>query len=135
MSGAEAVLESAILAALGADAGVTSVLGDPLRVLDNSSTRPAFPYLEVSRHSSESSGGVEAETSEHRVDLVIVSREMDGMEAKEALARVRAALADAALEMEGWRCVLLVPVFADAMRQKVGQWRGLLRIKAVVEPV
>jgi uncharacterized phiE125 gp8 family phage protein len=49
------------------------------------------------------------------------------------MGRVRAALTSAALEMEGWRCVLLVQVFADAMRQKVGQWRTLLRIKAVVE--
>jgi hypothetical protein len=31
--------------------------------------------------------------------------------------------------------VLLVPLFADATRQRVGLWRAQLRIKAVVEPV
>ncbi len=75
-------------------------------------------------------GGVDAEASEHRVDLVVVSRDLGGGQAKDALAAVRTALAEADLEMEGWRCVLLVPLFADATRQRVGLWRALLRVKA-----
>lgn len=134
MSGAEGALESAILAALRADAGVKALLGDPVRVSEVDAAAPAYPFLEIGRHVSEPSGGVEAEASEHRVDVVVVSRDIGGRQAKQALAVVRAALAGAALEMEGWRCVLLVPLFADATRQRVGLWRALLRIKAVVEP-
>jgi len=82
---------------------------------------------------SESAGGVDAEASEHRVDLVVVSRDIGGAQAKEALAAVRAALTAAGLAMDGWRCVLLLPLFADATRQRVGLWHALLRMKAVVE--
>ena len=74
------------------------------------------------------------EASEHRIDLVVVSRDAGGRRVKAAVAAVRAALAEAGLAMEGWRCVLLVPVFADAARSGIQMWRGLLRVKAVVEP-
>ncbi|MBP9235836.1 MAG: hypothetical protein KBF30_14265 [Hyphomonadaceae bacterium] len=40
----------------------------------------------------------------------------------------RAALTGGELEMEGRRCLLLVPLFVDATRQKVGLWRALLRM-------
>lgn len=133
MSGAEAALEAAILEVLRADEGVAAVLGDPLRVAEIAGARPAFPYLEVGRHGSEPSGGAEVEMSTHRVDLVCVSRDGGGSQAKEAIAAVRMALRQASLEMEGWRCVLLVPVFTDAMRPEPGVWRALLRVKAVVE--
>lgn len=133
MSGAESALESAILAALEADAGVAALLGDPVRVAEVGTPSPAYPFVEIARHVSEPTGGVGAEVSEHRIDIVVASRDMGGREAKEALAAVRAALADTELTMEGWRCVLLVPLFVDATRQKIGFWRALLRVKAVVE--
>lgn len=133
MIGAERALESAILAALAADAGVRALLGEPVRVAELGSPSPAYPYLEIGRHTSEPAGGVDVEASEHRLDIVMVSRDLGGGQAKEALAAVRAALTGVALEMEGWRCVLLVPVFADATRQRIGLWRALLRVKAVVE--
>jgi len=133
VSGAESALERAILEVLAADAAVKAVLGDTVRVGELGSPLPAYPYLEIARHLSEPSGGVDAEASEHRVDLVVVSRDLGGRQAKEALATVRAALMGAELAMEGWRCVLLVPLFSDATRQRIGLWRALLRMKAVVE--
>lgn len=133
MSGAESALESAILDALAADAEVKASLGEPVRVGELGSPLPAYPYLEIARHTSEPAGGVDAEASEHRVDLVVVSRDACGVQAKAALAAVRAALATAELEMDGWRCVLLLPLFSDATRQRIGLWRALLRMKAVVE--
>ena len=133
MSGAEAALEAAILGALRADESVAAVLGDPLRVVEIGGVRPAFPYLEFVRHQSEPSGGAEVEASTHRVDLACVSRDGGGASAREAIAAVRVVLSEASLEMEGWRCVLLVPVFTDAMRSEPGVWRALLRVKAVVE--
>lgn len=122
-----------MLEAVVADAEVKELLGDPVRIAELGSPLPAYPYLEIGRHTSEPSGGVDAEASEHRVDLVVVSRDAGGVIAKQALAAVRAALMSADLEMDGWRCVLLVPVFADATRQRIGLWRALLRVKVVVE--
>lgn len=133
MSGAESVLERAILEVLAADAGVKAVLGDALRVGELGSPLPAYPYLEIARHTSEPRGGVDVEANEHRIDLVVVSRDLGGKQAKEALATVRAALMSAELVMDGWRCVLLVPLFSDATRQRIGLWRALLRVKVVVE--
>jgi hypothetical protein len=37
--------------------------------------------------------------------------------------------------MDGWRCVLLLPVFVDVARTRPGLWRALLRVRAIVEPV
>ena len=52
MSGAEEALESAMLAALAADAAVAAALGDPLRLLDGASQLPGYPYLEIARRQS-----------------------------------------------------------------------------------
>ena len=124
-----------MLAALAADAGVRGVLGDPLRVLDVGSRKPAYPYLEIARHFSSPAGAAGVEASEHRVDLVAVSRMDSGAEAMSAMAAIRAALAEAELAMEGWRCVLLLPAFADTLQQGRGLWRSILRMRAVVEAV
>lgn len=122
-----------MLAALAADAGVRGVLGDPLRILDVGSPKPAYPYLEIARHFSLPAGAAGVEASEHRVDLVAVSRMDSGAEAMSAMAAIRAALAEAELAMEGWRCVLLLPAFADTLQQGRGLWRSILRMRAVVE--
>lgn len=122
-----------MLETLTADSAVKASLGGAVRVSERGSPLPAYPYLEIARHVSEPSGGLDAEASEHRVDLLVVSRDAGGAQAKEALAAVRVALMGTELEMDGWRCVLLVPLFSDATRQKIGLWRALLRVKAVVE--
>ncbi|MEP7210621.1 MAG: DUF3168 domain-containing protein [Alphaproteobacteria bacterium] len=134
MSGAEDALESAILAVLVADAGVRSALGDPPRVFEVAEARPAYPYLEIVRHEVTAAGSQGSEANEHRIDLAIVSREGGRREARAALTAVRGALAGASPTMESWRCVLLIPVFADPVCGKFGAYRALLRIKAVVEP-
>lgn len=133
MSGAEVALESAMLAALADDVGVRAWLGQPLRVLGASSSKPAFPYLEIARHSSEPAGAAGVDGSEHRVDLVVVSRSEGGAEGMHAIGAIRAALGVAELAMEGWRCVLLVPAIADTLNGGRRTWRSLLRIRAVVE--
>lgn len=122
-----------MLSALAGSAAVQALLGNPVRLGEAGSPLPAYPYLEIVRHMSEPYGGVDAEASQHRIDLVVVSRGVGGADAKEVLAAVRAVLTSAELAMEGWRCVLLAPLFAHATRQKIGLWRALLRVKAVVE--
>ena len=58
------------------------MLGDALRVAEIGAPLPAYPYLEIGRHTSEPIGGVDAETSEHRIDLVVVSRDVGGRRRK-----------------------------------------------------
>jgi hypothetical protein len=128
-------LEQALLSLLSGDAGVRAALGQPPRVFDTAGSRPVLPYLEISGHASEPRDSAGVEASEHRVDLRILSREGGRQEAKEALAAARAVLKAGELEMEGWRCVLLWPVFSDLMVLRPGNvYRAHLRIRAVVEP-
>lgn len=134
VSGAEQALESAILAALADDAGVTAALGEPLRLLDDASPQPGYPYLEIARRQSQPNGSAGCEGFILTMDLVVTSRDEGGRLARGAIGDVRRVLRAASLEMEGWRCVLLLPVFTDALRQRIGLWRALLRIRAIVEP-
>lgn len=135
MSGAEQALEGAILALLGADSGVAELLGSPLRVVDVESAKPHYPYLEIARHQSVPAGATGVEASEHRIDLAVVSRLDGGAASVAAIAAARAALAGGELVMDGWRCVLLVPLFVDTLRENVSRWRTILRVKAVVEAI
>lgn len=130
---AEEALEAAILGVLAGDASVADVLGAPLR-LRGDGPAPAFPFLEVTRHQSADAGAAGAEASEHRIDLAVVSRDAGGRQVKTAIAAIRGALRAAELEMTGWRCVLLVPVFCDVVRSDHEIWRAVMRLKAVVEP-
>jgi Protein of unknown function (DUF3168) len=132
---AEEALEAAILESLAKDADVTALLGDPLRVMGTGGPTPAFPYLEVTRHESSDASAADAEASEHRIDLAVTCRDSSGVQVKAAIAAMRAALGEAEFAMTGWRCVLLVPLFSDAARSGIQMWRGLLRLKAVVEAV
>lgn len=133
VSGAEAALEGAIVEALEADAGVAALLGDPLRLIGKGDPYPAFPYIEIARHVSEPAGASGVEASEHRVDLVVVSRDDGGDAGKAAVAAMRSALSAASFPMEGWRCVLVLPVFSDVLNAGRGRWRAVLRVKAIVE--
>ncbi len=133
MSGAEAALEGAILAALAADAGVTTALGDPLRLLEIGSPLPGYPYLEVARMQSQPNNSAGVEGAIVTVDLVVSSRDEGGRSARAAITEVRRALGAASLAMEGWRCVLMLPVFADAVREAIGRWRAILRVRVIVE--
>lgn len=82
---------------------------------------------------SEPAGASGVEASEHRVDLVVVSRDDGGEAGKAAVAAMRQALGAASFPMEGGRCVLLFPVFSDVLNAGRGRWRAVLRVRAVVE--
>jgi Protein of unknown function (DUF3168) len=133
VSSAEEALESAIIAALNGAADVRALLGDPVRILEATSPKPAYPYLEIARHLSEPAGAAGVEASEHRIDLVVVSRLDGGTDGVRAIAAIRGALAAATVEMAGWRCVLLVPAYSDTLNRGRGLWRAILRMRAVVE--
>lgn len=129
-----AVLEAALLAKLAGDAAVKALLGDPPRVFDAAVARPAYPYLEIVRHESQPVDSAGAEADEHTIDFALFANERGRMELKEAVAAVRAALKGEPPEMEGWRCVLLFPLFADMVQTRFGRWRAMLRVRAIIEP-
>jgi hypothetical protein len=131
---AEVQLEAALMAAIGADAGVREILGDPVRVEEAGSPRPKFPYLEVVRHEVRPAGSCGVEATEHLVDLAVVSRDLGGKQARAAVAAIREALEDVELVIDDGQCILLLAQFTDTMRTRPGLWRSLLRIRAVVEP-
>jgi hypothetical protein len=130
----EIELEAALLAKIAADADVQELLGNPVRVEETGSPRPAFPYLEVVRHEVRPAGSCGVEASEHLVDFAVVSRDLGGKQGREAAAAMREALDDVELTMEDGACILLLAQFTDTMRTRPGLWRSLLRIRAVVEP-
>lgn len=135
MSGVEQAVEAAILAAIASDADVSASLGDPLRIADLASPQPAYPYLEVVRRQSEPSNSAGCEGWVVTIDLAVMAREEGGGLARSVMAEVRSALRDADLPMAGWHCVVLTPVFTDTLRQAIGRWRSILRLRAIVEAV
>lgn len=133
MSTAEQAIESAVLAVLAADEGVAVILGSPMRVLDVDSPRPAFPYIEIVRHQSVPAGSAGVEASEHRLGLAATSRLDGGAGGLAVIGAVRSVLEAGDLAPTGWRCTLLAPVFFDTLRESVGRWRTVMRVKAIVE--
>jgi hypothetical protein len=135
VSGVEEALETAILATIAGDAAVVAVLGDPLRIADLASPQPAYPFLEFVRRTAEPFNSAGCEAYIVTIDLAVVSREEGGRIARAAMSDVRNALREAEITMEGWHCVVLTPVFADTVRQAIGRWRALLRVRGIVERV
>jgi hypothetical protein len=62
----------------------------------------------------------------------VTNRNDSGAGSLAAVGAVRTALDAAELPLDGWRCVLLLPVF---VREGVGRWQTVMRIKAVIEAV
>lgn len=135
MSGVEEALEAAIIAAIAGNTAVTTSLGDPLRIADLASPQPSYPFLEFVRRASEPFNSAGCEAYVVTIDLAVVAREEGGRIARAAMSDVRDALREAEITMDGWHCVVLTPVFADTVRQAIGRWRALLRVRAIVERV
>ncbi len=133
MSAAEALVEQALLDLLAADAGVQAALGDPIRVKTGDADRPAYPFLEIAAHQSRTTDVAGFAGGEHIIDLAVTSFNDKGQGGLAGLGAVRAALRDARLSMDGWRDVLITPIFADILRAAPGLWRAILRLRIVIE--
>lgn len=126
-------LQKSVFAALVADAGVGAVVGD--RIFDAAPRNAAFPYVTFgdTRVTDWSTGT--GEGAEHRLALHVWSREPGKAECLAALEAIRAALHDAALDLDGHRLVNLRFEAADAGRERDGiTWHGTARFRAVTEP-
>jgi len=128
---AERAFIAAIRAAAMAHADVRALLGDPARVYDEPPADVGFPYVTLGRAESRPSG----EALEHGVTLHVWSRYGGRTEALDVLAALRVALHNAALDVDGRRCVLAFVQFTDVFRSGDGRTtHGVLRLRAITEP-
>lgn len=132
---AERALAAAIRAAALEHAGVQALLGDPARIYDDPPQDPVFPYLTLGRLESRPADASASEATEHAVTLHVWSRYGGRAEALDVIGALRAALHDAALDVEDRRLVFLFATFADVFRSGDGRTtHGVLRLRALTEP-
>lgn len=127
-------VERAVLDALRADVGVKAVLGSAPRVFDGEAEKPAYPYLELTRHSVEDASGASAPMWRHMIDLAVTTSVGGRDEAKAAADAVRSVIDAGGLAPDGFRCVLANVSFVDVMRASTHIWRAIVRIRLIIEP-
>jgi hypothetical protein len=125
-------LQKAVFAALVADAEVAATIGD--RIHDAPPRNVAFPYATFGdARIGDWSTGTE-EGVEHRLILHVWSRERGKAECWAILEAIRAALQDAALDLDGHALVNLRFEAADVGQDRDGiTWHGVARFRAVTE--
>jgi len=128
-------LQKAIHTRLTTDAGVLALLGSP-RVYDDVPRQPTFPYVSYGQSTARDWSTGTDEGHEHIVSLHVWTRGAGRKPAHELSGAVEAALDQQPLALEGHRLVSLRHEFSDVRREDDGEtWRGLLRLRAVTEPV
>lgn len=125
-------LQKAVFAALVADANVGALVAD--RIFDAAPRNAAFPYLSFGdARIGDWSTGTE-EGAEHRLALHVWSRERGKAECWALIEAVRAALHEAALDLDGHALVNLRFEAAEVGQDRDGiTWRGTVRFRAVTE--
>lgn len=126
-------LHAALIAHLGADAGIRATLGEPARIWDSVPNQAAHPYLLIERSQSRA---VPADGCgvEHQLTLRAVSTFGGVPEAQGVVAAVREALAEAVLEADGVRTVSVRVAFADVFRSRdLRRTWAVIRVRAVTE--
>lgn len=131
----ELALQKALIAHLGADAGLGALLGSPPRIWDAPPAHPGLPHLLIGRSESrpvEADGG----GIEQALTLRVVSAFRGVEEAKAVLAALRSALSSVDLEADGIRTIGLRATFADVYPTP-DQLRtyAVLRVRAVTEEI
>ena len=133
---ASLALQSAIYAALTANADLTAATGGSPRVFDDVPPGTSYPYVTFGQAIERDwSTGTEA-GREHTVTLHVWSRASGRREVHQIAALIRAALHDAALALAGHRLINLRHEFTDARREPDGETsHALLRFRATTEPI
>jgi len=135
MSSASFALQTAIFAALNADTGVQSALGNPPRLFDAVPRDTAFPYAVLGDATESNYGTATDSASEHAFAIDVWSRSTGHREPKQIAEAIRAVLDDSALSLAGHVLIDLRHLRTDFLRQSDGQtWRATLRFRAVTEP-
>lgn len=126
-------VERAVLDALRMDAGVQAVLGVKPRIFDGDAEKPAYPFLELARHTVEDISAASAAMWRHEIDLAVMTSVGGRAEAKAAADAVRAVIDASELAIDGYRCVVARTPFLDVMRASTHFWRALVRVRMIVE--
>jgi hypothetical protein len=132
---ASLALQTALFAALAADAPVQAALGDPPRLYDSVPRAPVFPYATLGG-ATETDWSTKTEAgSEHRFTLTVWSRAPGHKESKDIAATLIDALDSASLTLDGHTLVSLRFEDATHTRETDGiTTRATLRYRAVTEP-
>jgi len=135
MSASSWALQQAIFAALSADTGVKSVLGNPARLFDAVPRDTVFPYAVIGDGQETDFSTATDAASEHVVRVDVWSRAGGHKECKLAADAVRHVLDGAALTLSGHTLVDIRFLDADHARETDGEtYRASLRFRAVTEP-
>lgn len=132
----DAELGVAVLAALRTDPALIELLGDPVRLFDDETQAPAFPYAVLERHESTDTSASGTRSLEHLLQFATFSRHGGLREAKTILGALRSAIERLDLVLSTQRVVLTIPLYCDVMRTQNQQvFRGLLRIRIHTEEI
>lgn len=130
---AEQALLSAMRAALLDNDALGALVG--VRVYDDPPADAVFPYVTLGRIETRAADASGAAALDHVVTLHVWSRHGGRAEALSAIAAIRGALHNAALDLDGHRLTLLLVSFTDVFRSGDGRTtHGVVRLRAVTEP-
>lgn len=126
---------AALAAAFAADPGVRASLGHPVRLLEPPA-KGALPAAVWRRWETRHTAASLSPTDEHTITLEVVTREAGIDAARAAIAALSAAAATMRPTPPDVHIVLVLPVYADVLRQADQRgWTGILRLKVIAEPI
>jgi len=127
-------LQTAIFAALSADADVKTHIGDPARIFDHVPPESVFPYLVIGEATSGPFDVKTHEGMEQTLTLHAWSRYRGLREIKDIMTAVTKALDQQALSLVGHTLVLLRFEFATTFLDSDGLTRhGVQRFRAITQ--
>lgn len=131
---AEADVIAALVALLKSDAAVQAEFGTPVRLFDDETDAPAFPFVRLDRVETRDAGSSGVPAQEHRVTLSVASRWGGRIFAKRALGQLRHVLETQDLSVLGQAVVLQQVTFSDVLRAADRRsFRGILQVRIISE--
>jgi hypothetical protein len=128
-------LQTALRAALLADAGLVTALGGE-QVFDDVPREAPFPYITIGDIETRDWSTQTSRGHEHTVTIHLWSRYRGRKQVQELIGNVDRILDGADPPLSGYRLVNLSTVFWTAQREPDGEvYRGTMRLRAVTEPV
>lgn len=124
----------AIINELQSDPMLVHAFGDPVRLYDDQSRQPYFPYAVLERCETTDTSVSERHCFEHQIQFATFSRYGGLREAKSVLGQLRAAIERLDLSLSHQRIILIISTYCDVMRTQNQQiFRGVLRVRIHTE--
>lgn len=131
-----AALENEIRRVILEDVSLQAEFGTPVRLIDETSARCAFPFIRFVRHDIRPEEPIAGGPIEHRISLEVMVRSGGRAEANRLLGVLSDRLRAASLTPSGLNLILFHPVYSDVFLRADGTiFRGLLRLRALSEIV